>query len=158
MNPWGMLYECLHSALIDVLNRKFEKIQPELGLPQSVMKWAPPAGTDLTRLSSQIAPCKLISPKGDRGGGVFCLSTEGTIPSTLGQEVLTLALTEFAKRCERQPGFTDLAFSFDAARLHSGFPEWPLDRPASRVVWTPVRLDQGKGGTIRLLLGLALGS
>ena len=156
MNPWGLLYECLHSALIDVLNREFAGIQPELGLPQSGSAWTHPAGCELSQCGAHLTHSALIHPSGARSEALSCLIHEGAAPESLWKEVLAVATAEFESRSRRHPNLSGISAFFEASTVLPRFPDWPMERPPSRLVWTPVRVDHGKAGSLQLFLGLAL--
>lgn len=87
-----------------------------------------------------------------------CLVVQGNLNEILWSEVTNLATAEFGKRVQRQSLLQGISLISDSLSVSTEFPEWKLMRPASRLVWTPVRLESKKTGSVRIFLGLALRS
>jgi hypothetical protein len=142
VNPWNLLLESLHSALIEELTARSPEPRPALGLPRSeaTLMWPDPDVPELQTIEVTL---------GGQSGKVL-LGVEPAAYTKLNCNAECLWNGILAKAENSEFPRRNLSPAFELPRRITARAIFELPKP-TRVIWIPVSLLPG-----RIYLGIAL--
>ncbi len=130
MTSWTALLESLHSAFVDELNDRFQRLKPELGMPLRQARFAVPHSEVAVLCFSEVF-------FGDLTGVALLALSAGSREEEIWSGMMKRAGAEFGRR-EIHPRF----HAMKKMQVSSGAVSVPGLPEMQRVIWIPFRLPE----------------